>query len=111
LRNPSTRASTGRSLPSTRGSTARSLPSTRDSTARSLRASAGALVAMMLFVGAGAAQRSTAPAKLIGGTGTLYIGGWPNKIFMIDEATEKVTGAIEATTGTPARATLSKDRR
>ena len=39
----------------------------------------------------GAAPRD----KLTGGNGTLYIGGWPNKIFIIDEATEKVTGAID----------------
>jgi hypothetical protein len=51
------------------------------------------------------------PAKLIGGNGTLYIGGWPNKIFVIDETTEKVTGAIDVTTGQPTRLTLSKDRK
>ena len=28
------------------------------------------------------------------GTGTLIVGGRPNKIFFIDEATEKVTGEI-----------------
>src|SRR5207248_762748 len=51
------------------------------------------------------------PSKLIGGNGTLYIGGWPNKIFMIDEASEKVTGAIDVSTGAPTRMILSKDRR
>ena len=51
------------------------------------------------------------PVKLTGGNGTLYIGGWPNKFFVIDEATEKVTGTIDVTTGAPTRAVLSKDRK
>ena len=51
------------------------------------------------------------PAKLTGGNGTLYIGGWPNKILVIDEATEKVTGAIDVTTGSPRGMFLSKDRK
>jgi len=51
------------------------------------------------------------PAKLTGGNGTLYVGGWPNKIFVIDEATEKVTGAIDVTTGSPKGMTLTKDRK
>src|SRR6476619_887508 len=66
------------------------------------------LVAAVLTV-VGAAQR--APAKLIGGNGTLYIGGWPNKIFIIDEATEKLTGSIDVTSGAPTRMTLSKDKK
>jgi len=52
-----------------------------------------------------------APPKLIGGNGTLYIGGWPNKVFVIDEATEKVTGSIDTMTGAPTRMTMSKDRK
>jgi hypothetical protein len=51
------------------------------------------------------------PPSLTGGTGTLYIGGWPNKIFVIDEATEKVTGTIDTVTGAPTRMTLSKDKK
>jgi DNA-binding beta-propeller fold protein YncE len=51
------------------------------------------------------------PPKLTGGSGTLYIGGWPNKIFIIDEATEKVTGSIDVTSGAPTRLTLSKDKK
>jgi hypothetical protein len=52
-----------------------------------------------------------APPKLTGGSGTLYIGGWPNKIYVIDEATEKMTGAIDVTSGTPKGLTLSKDKK
>ena len=51
------------------------------------------------------------PAKLTGGNGTLYVGGWPNKIYVIDEATEKVTGAIDVTTGSPKGMVLTKDKR
>jgi hypothetical protein len=53
---------------------------------------------------------AAAPAKLAGGNGTLYIGGWPNKIFVIDEATEKVTGAIDIKSNAPSGMLLSKDR-
>ena len=51
------------------------------------------------------------PAKLTGGNGTLYIGGWPNKIFVIDEATEKIAGTIDVTTCSPKGMFLSKDRK
>ena len=39
----------------------------------------GLTLAAAMFVFGGAA-----PAKLVGGNGTLYIGGWPNKVFVID---------------------------
>src|SRR5258706_5801759 len=70
-------------------------------------ASSVLVAALLTFVGA--AQR--APARLTGGNGTLYVGGWPNKIFVIDEATEKVTGTIDVTTGDPKGLFLSKDKR
>ena len=70
---------------------------------RRARAGALALAAATFCLGAAA-------PKLIGGNGTLFIGGWPNKIFVIDEATEKVTGTIDVTTGDPTRMILSKDR-
>jgi hypothetical protein len=65
-----------------------------------------AVAAAALWLGA-----APAPPRLTGGTGTLYIGGWPNKVFVIDEATEKMTGAIDTMTGAPTRMTLSKDRK
>jgi len=49
--------------------------------------------------------------KISGGNGTLYLGGRPNKIFVVDEATEKVTGEITCKTGTPVDLTLSDDRK
>src|SRR3954453_2766126 len=70
------------------------------------RIAAGGLVVAAALVCTAAA----APA-VTGGTGTLYIGGWPNKIFVIDEATEKITGAIDTVTGAPTRMTLSKDKK
>jgi hypothetical protein len=45
------------------------------------------------------------------GNGTLIVGGRPNKIFLIDEATEKVKGEILCKTGTPINLTLSLDRK
>ena len=65
-----------------------------------------AAAAAALFIGA-----APAAPKLTGGNGTLYIGGWPNKVFVLDEATEKITGAIDTATGAPTRMTLSKDRK
>lgn len=52
-------------------------------------------------------QRAAPP--LTGGNGTLYIGGYPNLIWIIDEATEKVAGTIPIKTGIPRRLTLSRD--
>ena len=75
------------------------------------------LAALLMVVNAAPAQRSAATAKLTGGNGTMYIGGWPNRIFVIDEATEKVTGTIEVTTagppkgGPPRSMVLSKNKK
>jgi hypothetical protein len=49
--------------------------------------------------------------RLTGGDGTLYIGGYPNVIWIIDEASEKVTGTIQTKTGIPRRLVLSRDRK
>src|SRR5256885_15462134 len=65
----------------------------------------------LCVVAAALALGAAPPAKLTGGNGTLYIGGWPNKIFAIDEASEKVTGTIDVTTGSPRGMFLSKDRK
>jgi len=76
------------------------------------RVLSGAVVLAALFT-----LVAAAPTKLTGGNGTLYIGGWPNRIFVIDEATEKVTGTIEVTTagppkgGPPRSMVLSRDRK
>src|SRR5271170_6467691 len=49
--------------------------------------------------------------KLIGGNGTIYLGGRPSHIAIIDEATEKVIGEIHMKTGTPSEIELSQDKK
>ena len=79
----------------------------RSAKAFALRRAAGAAVVATAI----AFSLGAAPPKLIGGNGTLYVGGWPNKIFIVDEATEKVTGSIDVTTGDPTRMIMSRDRK
>ena len=50
-------------------------------------------------------------AKLTGGNGKIYIGGWGRKMLIWDEATEKVTGEIKMRTGSPRGMVLSKDKK
>ena len=75
------------------------------------------ILAASALIAAAIALVDAQPAKLTGGNGTLYIGGWPNRIFAIDEATEQVTGTIIVTTagppkgGPPRNMILSKDRK
>ena len=58
---------------------------------------------------AGAAAAQTAP-DLTGGNGTIYVGGYPGRIFVIDEATEQVVDDIQMTLdGPPSNLTLSED--
>src|SRR5579871_2828225 len=52
-----------------------------------------------------------AEERLTGGNGTLYIGGRPSRVLVIDEATEKVVGEIHTKTGTPAGLELSQDKK
>ena len=55
--------------------------------------------------------RSAVESRLTGGDGTLYIGGYPNLIWIIDEATEKVVGTIHTKGGIPRRLGLTRDRK
>ncbi len=48
--------------------------------------------------------------RLTGGDGMLYLGGFPDRILMIDEASEKVIGQITTKTGIPRNMQLSQDR-
>ncbi len=66
------------------------------------------LALLVLWTLGGAAQQAARPTPT-GGTGTLYIGGYPNQIWIIDEATEKVAGAIPIKVGIPRRVSLSDD--
>ena len=49
------------------------------------------------------------PAKLTGGTGTIYLGSYAKRIAVIDEATEKLTAEIPLKTGLPWTVRLSQD--
>jgi hypothetical protein len=75
-------------------------------------------VAFALFVAAAlaggrlVAQTRQAPeGPLIGGNGTLFIGGYPNLLWIIDEATEKVVGTIHTRGGIPRRLNLTRDKK
>jgi hypothetical protein len=54
----------------------------------------------------------TAPAKstINPGKGTLIVGTYPNKFWVIDEATQRITGSIPYSSGLPRRTTLTRDR-
>ena len=57
----------------------------------------------------GRAAAQAAP-DLTGGTGTIYVGAYPNQILVIDEATEQVVDRITMTLdGPPGDLTLSQD--
>jgi len=49
--------------------------------------------------------------KVVAGNGTLIIGTYPDKFWIIDEATEKVVGSIPFKSGIPRRTTISRDRK
>jgi hypothetical protein len=65
-------------------------------------------IAALVF---GSAVSLLAADKVTGGNGTLVLGGRPNKIYFVDEATEKVTGEIVTKTGAPVDLELSQDRK
>ena len=67
-----------------------------------------AMVALVALAVSFVSAQTQVP-RLTGGNGTLYIGGYPNVIWIIDEATEKVAGTIQTKTGIPRRLTLSRD--
>ncbi|MAG71609.1 MAG: hypothetical protein QF463_07030 [Vicinamibacterales bacterium] len=64
----------------------------------------------VVFALVGAPAGAQVGADLRGGTGTLYIGGYAGKIYVIDEATEQVVDEIQVTSGIPGNLTLSADR-
>jgi DNA-binding beta-propeller fold protein YncE len=75
---------------------------------RQLAASlAAAAFAGVLWLPLSAAEK---PRVVSPGTGTLYIGVFPNHFKVIDEATGKVTGTIPFKSGMPRRTAMSRDR-
>jgi hypothetical protein len=69
-----------------------------------------AVVALWVPVRDVAAQKSDKP-KVSAGNGTLIVGTYPDKFWIIDEATEKAVGTIPFKSGIPRRTTLSRDRK
>src|SRR4051794_16532310 len=70
-----------------------------------------ALGASSVAVGTLTAQKAIATVpKVSAGKGTLYVGVFPDKFVMIDEATLKITGSIHYSSGIPRRTALSRDR-
>jgi hypothetical protein len=57
-----------------------------------------------------AAQKSDKP-RVSAGNGTLIVGTYPDKFWIIDEASEKTVGTIPFKSGIPRRTTLSRDRK
>jgi DNA-binding beta-propeller fold protein YncE len=68
---------------------------------------AGALV-LPALVSTPAAQTASLPVSP--GNGTMYIGGYPNSIWVIDEAKAKVVETISTQIGLPRRLVMSRDR-
>lgn len=77
-----------------------------------MRTTLVAIVFGLALAGAGTFLAAEQADRLTGGTGTLYIGAWPNRIFIIDEASEKVSGEITMSINSAPRAmTLSQNRK
>jgi len=68
-----------------------------------------AALAVGAIVLSGLAARAQERPTPNGGNGTLYIGGYPNLIWILDEATEKIAGTIPVQVGIPRRLTMSED--
>jgi hypothetical protein len=49
--------------------------------------------------------------KVSAGNGTLIVGTYPDRFWIIDEATEKIVGSIPFKSGMPRRTTISRDRK
>ncbi|HBO89974.1 MAG TPA: hypothetical protein DD460_04430 [Acidobacteria bacterium] len=69
--------------------------------------SLGLLLTLVFLNGIAWAQDES---RLVGGNGTLYVGGYAHKIYVIDEATEEVVREIPVSIGMPRRLAISTDR-
>ncbi len=67
-------------------------------------------IALLLLACIAAYRAAPADGVISGGNATIYLGGRPNRIIILDEATEKVTGFIPLKTGYPEGLNLSKDK-
>lgn len=68
------------------------------------------VAALALMFPTGPAHSADAP-KVSPGKGTLIVGTFPDKFWILDEATGKVTGTIPYTAGIPRRTTISANRK
>ncbi|HSB12481.1 MAG TPA: hypothetical protein VLM38_23535 [Blastocatellia bacterium] len=71
-----------------------------------MRISLSILAIMLLFAAPGQAQQSSQSSSAL-----MYIGTWPNKIVVIDEARQQVIDEIKLETGTPFQIVLSQDHK
>ena len=71
---------------------------------------ATALVALAALAGQPAPAQEAAPApRVSAGDGTMYLGAFPSRIFVIDEATTSVVDEIAAPHGSPRAMVVSED--
>jgi len=68
------------------------------------------LVAITCAALCAAPGRAQNAPRLSGGDGLLYIGGYPNHIWILDEASGNTIGTIQVKSGIPRRMGLSRDR-
>ena len=69
-----------------------------------------ALCALLVLAGQPApAQEASLPPQVSAGDGTLYLGGFPSRIFVIDEATTRVVDEIAVPYGSPRAMVVSED--
>ena len=72
---------------------------------------ATALGALVALAGQPApAQEASSAPRVSAGDGTLYLGGFPSRIFVIDEATTSVVDEIAVPHGSPRAMVVSEDR-
>ena len=86
--------------------------SRRGSAARGRRAPVFLSALLTLAVAAPAPAQGAAEgtAEVTAGDGTLYLGAYPSRIFVIDEATTRVVDEIAAPHGAPRSMVVSEDR-
>lgn len=72
-------------------------------------AAVAAALALPLLLSTPAAQVPASSPAYATGHGTMYIGGYPDSIWVIDEATAAVTGTIKTNIGLPRRLLMSRD--
>lgn len=73
------------------------------------RKAVGLLLAAVFLIGIAPASVPLAAEDVSAGTGQLIIGTFPDKFWIIDEASKTIVGSIPYGSGIPRRTTMSKD--